>query len=243
MSIYLEERTVEESTAVRVQAHLDRTLRHIRIIVVDDQRLFRESIAGMLGSELTFEVVGLAGNGLEAIELTRQLVPDVVLMDIKMPHMDGIEAVRQMKAELPQIRVILLTTFTTDGYVLAGLSAGADGYILKDTSTVGLISAIRAVAAGEQVIAPDIAARMMQLLGRQHPDRDQSCDGLTSREVEALILVAKGLVAKEIARALAISEKTVRNHISNIYHKLGMYDRSQLVIYAMKKGLVDIQEI
>jgi NarL family two-component system response regulator LiaR len=126
---------------------------------------------------------------------------------------------------------------------LEGLSAGANGYILKDTSTVGLISAIRAVAAGEQVIAPDIAARMMQLLDRQHPERDSGYDGLTSREMETLILVAKGLVAKEIARTLDISEKTVRNHISNIYRKLGIYDRSQLVIYAMKKGLVDIQEV
>jgi DNA-binding NarL/FixJ family response regulator len=234
---------LEERTAVRVQARPDRIPQHIRIIVVDDQRLFRESIAGMLGTEPSFDVVGLAGNGLEAIELARQLEPDVVLMDIKMPHMDGIEAVRQMKAELPLIRVILLTTFTSDGYVLEGLSAGANGYILKDTSTVGLISAIRAVAAGEQVIAPDIAARMMQLLDRQHPERESGYDGLTSREMETLILIAKGLVAKEIARTLDISEKTVRNHISNIYRKLGIYDRSQLVIYAMKKGLVDIQEV
>jgi DNA-binding NarL/FixJ family response regulator len=238
MSIELEERT-----AVRVQARPDRKPQHIRLIVVDDQRLFRESIAGTLGTEPAFDVVGLAGNGLEAIELARQLEPDVVLMDIKMPHMDGIEAVRQMKAELPLIHIILLTTFTSDGYVLEGLSAGANGYILKDTSTVGLISAIRAVAAGEQVIAPDIAARMMQLLDRQHPERDSGYDGLTSREMETLILVAKGLVAKEIARTLDISEKTVRNHISNIYRKLGIYDRSQLVIYAMKKGLVDIQEV
>ncbi|HYX49256.1 MAG TPA: response regulator transcription factor, partial [Ktedonobacteraceae bacterium] len=174
-------------------------------------------------------------------ELARQLIPDVVLMDIKMPHMDGIEAVRQMKIELPQIRVILLTTFTTDGYVLEGLLAGANGYILKDTSTVGLISAIRTVAAGEQVTAPDIATRMMQLLDRQYVERERSWTGLTSREMETLILVAKGLAAKEIARTLSISEKTVRNHISNIYRKLDVYDRSQLVIYAMKKGLVDIQ--
>jgi DNA-binding NarL/FixJ family response regulator len=236
MSIHFEERT-----AVRVQTHLDRTLQHIRLIVVDDQRLFRECIAGMLNSEPSFEVVGLAGNGLEAIELARQLIPDVVLMDIKMPHMDGIEAVRQMKIELPQIRVILLTTFTTDSYVLEGLLAGANGYILKDTSTVGLISAIRTVAAGEHVTAPDIATRMMQLLDRQYIERESGSGGLTSREMEMLILVAKGLAAKEIARTLSISEKTVRNHISNIYRKLDVYDRSQLVIYAMKKGLVDIQ--
>ena len=232
----------EERTSIQIQAHLDRTLQLIRLIVVDDQRLFRECIAGMLSVEPSFEVVGLAGNGLEAIELARQLLPDIVLMDIKMPHMDGIEAMRHIKAELPHIRVILLTTFTTDGYVVEGLSAGANGYILKDTSTVGLISAIRAVAAGEQVTAPDITARMMQLLDRQHTDREQDCDGLTSRERETLILVAKGLAAREIACTLNISEKTVRNHISNMYRKLDVSDRSQLVIYAIKKGLVDIQD-
>jgi YesN/AraC family two-component response regulator len=118
MSVHFEERT-----AVRVQTRLDRTLQHIRLIVVDDQRLFRECIAGMLNAEPCFEVVGLAGNGLEAMELARQLIPDIVLMDIKMPHMDGIETVRRMKMELPQIRVILLTTFTTDDYVLEGLLA------------------------------------------------------------------------------------------------------------------------
>ena len=215
----------------------------IRIVVADDQRLFRESIVGMLNGEPFIEVVGSAGNGLEAIEVVRQLRPEVILMDVKMPLLNGIEALRQIKAEFPQTRVILLTTFTADGYVLEGLAAGANGYVLKDISTVGLVSAIRAVYNGEQVTAPDIASRMMQLLDRQSPDRAQSYDGLTSREMETLVLVAKGLVAKEIARSLAISEKTVRNHISNIYRKLDIYDRSQVVIYAMKKGLVDINDV
>lgn len=215
----------------------------IRIVVADDQRLFRESVVGMLNGEPYIEVVGSGGNGLEAVELVRQLRPDVVLMDIKMPHLSGIEALRQIKAELPATRVILLTTFTADGYVLEGLAAGANGYVLKDISTVGLVSAIRAVYNGEQVTAPDVASRMMQLLDRQNPERAQGYDGLTSREMETLVLVAKGLVAKEIARTLAISEKTVRNHISNIYRKLDIYDRSQVVIYAMKKGLVDLNDV
>ncbi len=240
MSIQLEEMI---NTRTGSRAIMEQSKSYISIVVADEQRLFRESIAGMLNGAPFIEVVGCAGNGLEAVELVRQARPDVVLMDVKMPNLNGIEALRQIKAELPRTRVILLTTCTADGYVLEGLAAGANGYVLKDISTVGLVSAIRAVYNGEQVTAPDIASRMMQLLNRQNPEKAQSYDGLTAREMETLVLVAKGLVAKEVARALAISEKTVRNHISNIYRKLNIYDRSQVVIYAMKKGLVDINDI
>lgn len=214
----------------------------IRVLVVDDQRLFRESIVGILALEPAFDVVGSAADGAEGIALARQLVPDVILMDVKMPHVDGIAAIRQIKAELPKTRIVLLTTFTSDGYVLEGLAAGANGYLLKDTSVAGLTSAIRAVYAGEQVTAPEVTLRMMQLLEKQQADGDQQNDGLTAREMETLLLVARGMIAKEIARTLSISEKTVRNHISNIYRKLGIYDRSQVVIYAMKKGLITLQE-
>lgn len=218
----------------------------IRIVVADDMRLFRESIAEVLDAEPSFTVVGLAGNGLEAIELVRQLTPDILLLDVKMPQVDGITAIRQLKAERPETRVILLTTLSASGYVMEGLAAGANGYLLKDTSTAGLISAIRAVYAGEQVTAPGVTCQIMQLLDRQRDDKGnkvQSEDGLTPREMETLLLIARGMIAKEIAHTLAISEKTVRNHISSIYHKLNIYDRSQVVIYAMKKGLVNINEI
>ncbi len=236
---------VENSLPMRGSMHSSAQQGQIRLIVVDDQRLFRESIA-MLVAASGFEVLGTAGNGLEALELCRQQQPDLVLMDVKMPHMDGIEATRQIKQEFPLTRVLLLTTFTTDGYVMEGLAAGADGYILKDTSAVGLISAIRSVHAGEQVTAPGVATRLMQLVERQESagnGGNASNDGLTAREMETLVLVAKGMIAKEIARSLEISEKTVRNHISNIYRKLNIYDRSQVVIYAMKKGLVDLQDM
>lgn len=221
----------------------DEQQQKIRLIVVDDQRLFRESIAGILNAESRFEVVGLGSNGREALELAHQLQPDVVLMDVKMPQMDGIEAVRQIKAVAPTMRVILLTTFVADEYIMAGLAAGANGYILKDTSTVGLISAICAVYAGEQVTAPGVTTRMMHLLHHRPTNGAQHHDGLTARELETLVLVARGMIAKEIAHTLHISEKTVRNHISNIYRKIGAYDRSQVVIYAMKKGLVDVNEL
>jgi DNA-binding NarL/FixJ family response regulator len=220
----------------------EQSRRQISIVVADDQRLFRECIAGMLAAESFVSVVGVASNGLEAIELVRQYRPAFILMDLKMPQMDGIQATRQIKAEFPETKIILLTMFTSDGYVLEGLAAGANGYILKDISAMGLISAIRAVDNGEQVTAPDITNRMLQLLEKQNADKGQYYGGLTAREMEMLVLIARGMLAKEIARTLAISEKTVRNHISTIYRKLNIFDRSQLVIYAMRKGLIDIHD-
>ncbi len=235
---------IEDLTGVRVNAWSvsEQSRQQSSVGVVDDQRLFRESIAGMLAAESFISVVGVACNGLEAIELVRQFRPAVMLMDVKMPEMNGIRATRQIKAEFPETKIILLTTFTSDDYVLEGLAAGANGYILKDISAVGLVSAIRAVNSGEQVTAPDIANRVMQLLEKQNSDKGQHDNGLTAREIEMIVLIARGMVAKEIARSLAISEKTVRNHISSIYRKLEIYDRSQIVIYAMKKGLIDIDE-
>ncbi len=235
---------MEDLTGVRINAWSvsEQSRQQISVGVVDDQRLFRESIAGMLAAESFISVVGVACNGLEAIELVRQFRPAVMLMDVKMPEMNGMRATRQIKAEFPETKIILLTTFTSDDFVLEGLAAGANGYILKDISAVGLVSAIRAVNSGEQVTAPDIANRVMQLLEKQNPDKGQHENGLTAREVQMIELIARGMVAKEIARLLAISEKTVRNHISSIYRKLEIYDRSQVVIYAMKKGLIDIDE-
>jgi len=216
------------------------SLHEITLAVVDDQRLFRESIAALLGEEELLRVVGTGSNGLEAVELAQQARPDVILMDIKMPELNGIEATRQIKVEFPETRVILLAAMATDDYVLDGLSAGANGFILKDSSLDGLIAAIRAVYSGEQVIASSITRRMVEMLERQTSEKHQRVGGLSEREVELLRLIAKGMLAKEIARTLSVSEKTVRNHISSIYRKLDMYDRSQVVIYALKHGLVDL---
>ncbi len=210
----------------------------VRVIVVDDQLLLREGIASLLQADPRIQVIGRGGDGQEAIELAGALRPDIVLVDIRMPKVDGIQAIREIKARWPEIRVVILTSFAYDGYVVEGLMTGADGYLLKDASPQALISGVIAVAAGEQVIEPNVARHVAAMLGKQNAERANLYDGLTSRELQMVAMVARGLVAKEIAHELHISEKTVRNHISNIYRKLGIFDRSQAVLYAIKKGLV-----
>jgi DNA-binding NarL/FixJ family response regulator len=215
----------------------------VRIVVADDQRLFRESLAGILNAVPTFEVVAVAADGIEAVDAARRLEPDVVLLDVKMPRLNGIGAARQIRAACPQTRVILLTTIPADGYAREGLAAGAHSYLLKDTSIEELIAAINALCTDRRVTELTGGRRMLQVAEHQRADTRQSREKLTAREMQTLVMVGRGMVAKEIARALGISEKTVRNHISNIYRKLGIYDRSQMVIYAMKNGLVDLQDV
>ena len=210
----------------------------VRVIVVDDQLLLREGIATLLEQDARIAVIGRGSNGQEAIDLAGRLAPDVVLVDIRMPVVDGIEAIREIKARYPNIYVVILTSFVYDGYVVEGLMAGADGYLLKDASPTALISGVLAVAAGEQVIEPGVARHVADMLGKQSQDRRGVYDGLTPRELQMLAMIARGFVAKEIAHTLHISEKTVRNHVSNIYRKLDIYDRSQAVLYAIKKGLI-----
>lgn len=210
----------------------------VRVVVVDDQLLLREGIATLLELDERISVIGRGNNGQDAIDLARSLTPDVVLVDIRMPVVDGIEAIREIKASNPGIYVVILTSFVYDGYVVEGLMAGADGYLLKDASPAALISGVLAVAAGEQVIEPGVARHVADMLGKQSQDRRGVYDGLTPRELQMLAMIARGFVAKEIAHTLHISEKTVRNHVSNIYRKLDIYDRSQAVLYAIKKGLI-----
>lgn len=192
----------------------------------------------LLDVDDAIQVVGKGANGSEAIELAERLRPDVLLIDIRMPVMDGIQAIREIKQRMPHMRVVILTSYVYDGYVVEGLMAGADGYLLKDASPAALRSGVLAVANGEQVMEPGVGRQVVNLLGRQRTDRNQNYDGLTPRELQILAMIARGAVAKEIAHELTVSEKTVRNHISNIYQKLGIFDRSQLVLYAIKKGLI-----
>ena len=213
----------------------------IRVVVVDDQTLLREGIIALLSPDTRIRVIGRGGNGQDALDLVGKLHPDIILIDIRMPVMDGIQAIREIKARWPAVRVIILTSFIYDGYVVEGLMAGADGYLLKDATPAALAAGIIAVANGEQVIDPGVTRQVVELLSKQRPEQSQVYDGLTPRELQMLAMLARGLAAKEIAHELGVSEKTVRNHVSNIYRKLGIYDRSQAVLYAIKKGLVAIE--
>ncbi|TMG69198.1 MAG: response regulator transcription factor [Chloroflexi bacterium] len=213
--------------------------RAARVLVVDDQTLFRTGLTSLLGEDERVEVVGQAVDGAEAVKQAAKLKPDVVLMDIKMPNVDGIEATRQIVELVPGIKVLILTTFETDSQVIQALKAGASGYVLKDSSAAAIVSSIVAVMSGEKVMASAVANRVLDMLtGTATPK--EFYDGLTNREIEILKLLANGMANKQIAYRLKISEKTVRNHVSNMYEKLGIYDRSQAVLYAVKKGLVEV---
>jgi len=210
-----------------------------RVLIVDDQTLFRTGLASLLAGDERIDIVGQAIDGADAVKQAIKLKPDVVLMDIKMPNTDGIEATRQIVEAIPGIKVLILTTFETDSQVIQALKAGASGYVLKDSSAAAIVSSIVAVMSGERVMASAVANRVLEMLtGTATPK--EFYDGLTNREIEILKLLANGMANKQIAYRLKISEKTVRNHVSNMYQKLGIYDRSQAVLYAVRKGLVEL---
>ena len=210
-----------------------------RVLVVDDQNLFRSGLVRLLEADSRVQVVGQAVDGLDAIKKVASLKPDVILMDLKMPNLDGIEATRRVVAEHPQVKILILTTFETDSYVLQALRAGASGYVLKDAQIDSIVSSILAVISGERVMASAVANRVIDMLSGNSTPKE-FYDGLTAREVEILKLIAMGQANKQIARRLDISDKTVRNHVSNMYEKLHIYDRSQVVLYGVRKGLVEV---
>ena len=227
------------STATQPPANANTTTRTARVVIADDQTLFRSGLARLLDIDDRVNVVGEAVDGLDAVKIALAVKPDVVLMDIKMPNLDGIEATRRIVTENPKIKVLMLTTFEADNHVIQALKAGASGYVLKDSQAGAIVSSILAVVAGERVMASAVANRVLEMLtGATTPK--EFYDGLTAREVEILKMLATGMANKQIAYKLKISEKTVRNHVSNMYEKLDIYDRAQAVLYAVRKGLVEI---
>lgn len=207
------------------------------VLIADDQNLFRAGLAALLDQDPRVTVVGQAANGEEAVRMVNEKRPNLVLMDLKMPVMEGVEATRLIRGQHPEIAVIILSSFGGDSHLLQALEAGASGYVLKDTNVATIVNSMLAIVGGATVISGAIADRLLGMLSTKPKE---SFDGLTPREVEILKLVAVGLANKQIAYRLKVSEKTVRNHISNVYEKLGIQGRSHAVIYAARKGLIEL---
>lgn len=209
----------------------------IRVVVADDQEMVREGFAALLSSQPDIEVVAQAADGIAAVLAVRQNSPDVVLMDVRMPRMDGIEATRQITAPT---RVLILTTFDLDEYVYEALRSGASGFLLKDAPASDLLHAVRVVAAGEALLAPAVTRRLIEDFVRRPRSgvKPPTLRGLTPRETEVLQLIAQGLSNQEIAGALVVAEETVKTHVGRILAKLGLRDRAQAVVAAYESGLV-----
>jgi two-component system, NarL family, response regulator LiaR len=212
--------------------------RRIRLMIVDDHAVVREGLRAFLGLQGDVEVVGEAADGSAALEQAELLRPDVILMDLMMPRLDGVSAMRELRARLPESRVIVLTSFLQDERLLPAIEAGAAGYLLKDAEPSELARAIRAAHAGEAVIDPTVAARLVRALSeRTAPQADRS-SALTRRELEVLALIGQGRSNKRIAFELGISEKTVKAHVGHLLAKLGVSDRTQAALLAVRQGLV-----
>ncbi|MCX7791192.1 MAG: response regulator transcription factor [Chloroflexaceae bacterium] len=212
----------------------------ITVLLIDDHRVVRQGLRDFLELQEDIEIVGEASSGEEGVQLARELIPDVVLMDLVMPGIDGVEATRQIKAASPNTRVIVLTSFADDNKVFPAIKAGAISYLLKDVSPEELAHAIRAAQRNEAVLHPEVAARLMQEFSAPRPD-EAPVEQLTPRELEVLRLIARGKSNKEIAEALIVSEKTVKTHVSNILSKLHLADRTQAAIYALRKRIVAME--
>ena len=211
----------------------------VRVVLVDDDDLMRAGLRSVLSSDDTIEVVGDAGDGREAVERIRGLHPDLVLMDIRMPHVDGISATREVLSAFPDVKVVVLTTFEQDDYIFDALNAGASGFLLKRTKPKELIAAIHTVADGDSLLSPSVTRRVIDRMAVQPAAvrASERLDALTPRELEVLELVARGLSNREIADSFVIEESTVKTHVKRILMKLGLRDRVQAVIFAYETGV------
>jgi DNA-binding NarL/FixJ family response regulator len=211
----------------------------IRILIVDDHPVVREGLAGMISTQSDMRVVGEAGNGVEALRLAQSLTPDLILMDLQMPNLDGAAAIRQIRKEQPDCRILVLTAFDSDERILHSIEAGAQGYLLKGVPRDELFRAIRVVAEGGSLLQPSVAAKLLSRVG-QMLKQEETAEHLTDREMEVLRLLARGNRNKEIAEALIISERTVKFHVGVIFQKLGVTNRAEAVSKAIQTGLVKL---
>lgn len=211
----------------------------IKVLIADDHTVVRKGIRALLETEPGITVVGEAADGEDAIHKALALKPDVILMDLVMPKLDGVQAIKELREKLPEIKVLVLTSFAEDRRIVAAIEAGALGYLLKDSSPEDLVRAIREVHRGESSLHPKVAQQLIKKLQRpaEEPEREE----LTARERKVLALIARGLSNREIARELSISEPTVRTHVSNILRKLGLKSRTQAALYALKEGLASLE--
>lgn len=221
-------------------------MERIKVLIADDHRVVREGLAAILKTKENIQVVGEAQDGQEAVEKARALLPDVILMDVSMPRMTGVEATRIIKREFPHIGVVALTMYEEQQYIFDLVRAGATGYLLKDTDSAQIVAAIRAIYRGESLIHPSVASKILaefSLLAQKGKGKKPTWveHDLTEREITVLKLVADGKTNKEIANSLDLSEKTVKNHVRNIFHKLQVYDRTQAAILAIRKGLIQLE--
>jgi two-component system, NarL family, response regulator LiaR len=209
----------------------------IRVLIVDDHSVVREGLRAFLALQDGIEVAGEAADGEEAVEAAARLRPDVILMDLVMPRLDGVAAMRSLREQVPDARVIVLTSFLDDDKLLPALRAGAAGYLLKNAAPQELARAVRAAHAGEALLDPVVAARLVETLAAD--GGEQPLDRLTPREREVLVLIGRGFPNKRIARELEVSEKTVKTHVGHVLAKLGVHDRTQAAVFAVRAGLVD----
>jgi two-component system NarL family response regulator len=216
----------------------------IKVLIADDHRVVREGLSAILETKEEIQIVGEAGDGGEAVEKARTLLPDVIVMDVSMPGMSGVEATRIIKREFPHIGIIALTMYEDQQYIFDLVRAGATGYLLKDSDSTEIVAAIRAMSRGESLIHPSVASKILaefSLLSEGKARKRSFLEhDLTEREITVLRLVADGKTNKEIANVLDLSEKTVKNHVRNIFHKLHVYDRTQAAILAIRKGIIEL---
>lgn len=214
----------------------------IHLVIVDDHAVVRQGLRAFLATEGDIEILGEASNGREAVEQTGKLQPDVVLMDLVMPELDGIGATAIIKQSYPQIEVLVMTSFIEDEKVFGAMRAGATGYVLKDADPEDVVHAIRSAAHGESPLDPRVVRRLMQEFTPAKPKPESTSEPLSEREIEVLKLVARGCSNQQIAEQLIISPKTAKTHVSNILSKLGLASRTQAAVYALKEGLVSSEE-